>query len=180
MIQELCMYSYQGRRIICRAQLQEFYVIIDSESPVNFKGLIVYEALKQSQQFVSFLELIHLISIRLDEMGLAQPATEIRSFDETSTSTGRKGTISALKNQHKKDPAKKLLGKPEFMIRLNLRQNATWQGELYWVNADRRIHFRSLLEMVNLMQEAMEISGEPQAESAFRSWYDESTIESTG
>ena len=174
------MYSYQERRLISRSQLREFNVIIESESPLNLKGLIACKALKQSQQFSSFIELIHLISIRLVEMGLVQPTTETRSFGTVSLSPGRKGTISTLKKQHQKGQSKKLPGKTEFMIRLNMRQNATWQGELYWINTNRRVHFRSMLEMINLMQEAMEISGEPKPEYTFRSWHDESIIESTG
>jgi len=108
------------------------------------------------------------------------PATEIRSFYGPYALPGREGRINNLKNNSVKPTSKKLLGKPEFMIRIILRHNATWQGELNWLNADRRIHFRSMMEMIALMEEAMEISGEPKAEYKFRSWQDETDNVSTG
>ena len=70
---------------------------------------------------------------------------------------------------------KNSLGKPGFLIRLNLKQNVTWQGELHWINAGRKVHFRSLLELIALMQEAIDISAEPHGEYELRSWYDDHT-----
>jgi hypothetical protein len=71
---------------------------------------------------------------------------------------------------------RKPLGKPDFMIRLSLRQNVTWQGELHWLNAGRRVNFRSLMELISLMQEAADISAEPRKEYELRSWYDDAEI----
>ena len=174
------MDTFRCARFVSGSKAREFMVSIGSYREAEINGYISHSALNQCQRFESLLELIHLVSARLDELGIAQPATELRSFCEPNILEGREGMITILKDQKVKTIPQKVLGKPEFLIRLNMRQNATWQGELCWVNDGRKIHFRSLLEMVNLMQEAIEISGEPKAEYAFRSWYDESTIESTG
>lgn len=64
----------------------------------------------------------------------------------------------------------KSTGKPEFQVRLHHRQNCSWQGELYWLNTGEKITFRSLLELINLIQEAAEISSEPEAEEYLRTW----------
>ncbi len=81
-----------------------------------------------------------------------------------------------IKNNLKPD-LKEVTGKPDFLISLNLRQNASWQGELHWLNAERRVRFRSLLEMINLLQEAIDISSEPRCDYEIRSWYDDADEE---
>lgn len=64
------------------------------------------------------------------------------------------------------------VGKPDFQVRFHHCQNTCWQGELHWLNTGEKISFRSLLELVMLMQEAVEISGEPESEYNIRKWMD--------
>ncbi len=75
-----------------------------------------------------------------------------------------------LNSARKGKTTKRASGKPEFHIRLHHRQNASWQGELYWLNTGERVCFRSLLELVALIQEAADITFEPEAEEYLRSW----------
>ena len=42
-----------------------------------------------------------------------------------------------------------------FIVRVENRQNGTWQGKIIWADEDRTEHFRSVLEMLGLMEEAM-------------------------
>ena len=35
------------------------------------------------------------------------------------------------------------------------RQNATWQGSLLWADEGMEAHFRSVLEVINLMNSAL-------------------------
>ena len=49
-----------------------------------------------------------------------------------------------------------LMGKSEFLIRILYKENFTWQGEVHWLNGDKKEYFRSLLELLNLMQEVAE------------------------
>ena len=64
----------------------------------------------------------------------------------------------------------KFTGDATFSVRIYFRQNASYQGELYWVEGEQRINFRSLFEMIMLIQEAVNISGEPKEEYKLRSW----------
>jgi hypothetical protein len=170
----------QGHRCSQGVSTRDFLIGITSRHKATIQGYILYKALNQSQYFESFLEMIHLIDEKLNSLDIARPATEIRSFYGPYALPGREGRINNLKNNSVKPTLKKALGKPEFLVRLNMRHNATWQGELYWLNTDMRVHFRSVMEMIALMEEAMEISGEPKAENAFRSWQDETDNVSTG
>ena len=66
----------------------------------------------------------------------------------------------------------KFTGDATFSVRIHFRQNASYQGELYWIEKKQKINFRSLLEMIMLMQEAMDEAGLPKADYSFRSWND--------
>jgi len=49
--------------------------------------------------------------------------------------------------------------KGTFEISVKFMQNSTWQGELHWIEKKRRQNFRSALEMIKLMDEALTESG---------------------
>ena len=49
---------------------------------------------------------------------------------------------------------------PSFVIRIIDTQDDTWQGELTWVDTGERLPFRSLLEMIRLMDRAIQTSAQ--------------------
>jgi len=46
-------------------------------------------------------------------------------------------------------------GKGTFEISVKFMQNSTWQGQIHWVEKNRKQSFRSALEMLKLMDEAL-------------------------
>ena len=48
--------------------------------------------------------------------------------------------------------------KNTFIVKVDNRQRNTWQGEIVWAEENRRQHFRSSLELLMLMNEAMKNS----------------------
>ena len=45
--------------------------------------------------------------------------------------------------------------KGTFIVQVMYRQNATWQGQVIWAEENRSVRFRSALELMKLMDEAM-------------------------
>lgn len=43
-----------------------------------------------------------------------------------------------------------------FMIVIKNNQNCTWQGSLRWVEENKEVNFRSALEMIKLIDSAMD------------------------
>ncbi len=68
------------------------------------------------------------------------------------------------------------VGGSQFLVHIMFRQNASWQGELQWLESDQKVYFRSLLELIELMQEAMEAADNPQADYRLRSWKEEGEL----
>ena len=57
--------------------------------------------------------------------------------------------------------------KGTFIVKVDYCQNGTWQGEVVWADENKKERFRSMLELVKLMDEALakgqEVSFEKQA-----------------
>jgi len=51
-----------------------------------------------------------------------------------------------------------------FEISVKFMQNATWQGQIHWVEKNQKQNFRSALEMLKLMDEALADGAKDQPE----------------
>ena len=61
-----------------------------------------------------------------------------------------------------------------FYIRILFRQNVSYQGTIEWIsvnkNKNEKRYFRSLLELIYLMNEAIEINNSSNIDYKIRSW----------
>ncbi len=71
----------------------------------------------------------------------------------------------------------KKMGGSEFLIRIMFRQNASWQGEVQWVDEGKKTHFRSLLELIMLLHEGTDRMNNPGESYHFKSWDDKTLQE---
>ena len=46
-----------------------------------------------------------------------------------------------------------------FLVGVEYQENATWQGTVTWTNRGKTMHFRSVLEMIKLIDSALEEKG---------------------
>jgi len=56
--------------------------------------------------------------------------------------------------------------KGTFEISVKFMQNSTWQGQIHWVEKNQKQNFRSALEMLKLMDEALNEGAEEPVEEA--------------
>ena len=56
-----------------------------------------------------------------------------------------------------------------FIVRVSHRQNSSWQGRITWMEEDKTIQFRSVWEMIKLIENAMD-SVSSSEEGAEPSW----------
>ena len=64
------------------------------------------------------------------------------------------------------------IGGADFLVRIVFRQNASWQGEVHWLNTDKKKRFRSFLELTMLLNQCMGESGYPGCDYSLQSWED--------
>lgn len=50
--------------------------------------------------------------------------------------------------------------KGTFIVHINSRQHATWQGEVVWAEKNKSMNFRSALELMKLVEGALDSNEE--------------------
>lgn len=61
-------------------------------------------------------------------------------------------------------------GSNSFLIDIHYHDHSTWQGTLQWLETGQKIHFRSELEMLHLIQQAVNEN------ASLRTWKDSITL----
>lgn len=69
---------------------------------------------------------------------------------------GMEMSKTMVKDRHTDTPG----GCGNFVIRIQCAQNATWQGNIQWLEGKKNQNFRSALELINLMDEALIMAGQ--------------------
>jgi hypothetical protein len=69
------------------------------------------------------------------------------------------------------------LGGESFLIRVQYKENTSWQGTVHWLEERKSQTFRSLLELIMLLEEALE---KGTSCAGFHNWEDEKEIVSPG
>ena len=54
--------------------------------------------------------------------------------------------------------------KSTFLVEVKFQQNKTWQGTIHWLEEKKSQHFRSSLEMMKLIDDALTDREKPQAD----------------
>jgi len=100
---------------------------------------------EEAQSFRSLTQLLILMEKKLDEENFPQAFDSIRTFGPPRTAGGADGETPFARRG--------LLA--SFSIRLLFRQNASWQGSIHWLEGNEEESFRSVLEMIFLMDSAL-------------------------
>lgn len=95
--------------------------------------------------FHGAIDLIKKMDAMLDQMGAPQSFSRVRSFSENPAAS-----VSA--------PSGEFICKGEvatFATKVLFRQNTSWQGSVSWMEGQREETFRSVLELLVLIDSAM-------------------------
>ena len=60
-----------------------------------------------------------------------------------------------------------------FIVRVQHRQNSSWQGRITWMEEDKTINFRSVWEMIKLIESAVDTVEGPEESEKEASWFEE-------
>jgi hypothetical protein len=82
-----------------------------------------------------------------------QSTTKSRSFVMRNNKIERNTTNKQLPEQTVRSRRGKMA---TFVVQVQYRQNATWQGKVLWADKNKSINFRSALELLKLIDSALE------------------------
>lgn len=112
----------------------------------NPTGTIYNPYFEGNAEFNSLTEMLVLIEGLLDEIACPQPYMERRRFLNKYEEVKQNVKIQLHEN---------LESIATFQLKVLFRQNASWQGSLKWMDGDVEVQFRSVLEMVRLMDDVI-------------------------
>ncbi len=75
-----------------------------------------------------------------------------------------------------KDKAEKHREDHVFFSRIQYRCNSSWQGTIQWMDGRKSEVFRSVLELTNLLKEAMSKTGDSFPADKMHSWLDKESV----
>lgn len=108
--------------------------------------------------FHSLLQLLKELDNLFDRFTFPQVTHEYRKFSDSKDRKEKTNKEFAMsKNENKIDDSVK---NATFLLQVKFRRNASWQGQIQWVDKNITKTFRSTLELIRLIDTAIDQSGE--------------------
>lgn len=123
-------------------------IAVSSYENRELSGIIHFPAEERYVPVASTCELLTAMEALYDSHAFPMATTVNRSFKRRKAVRDRK-LGNSMKEQFEQ------AGKAKFIIHVQFRQNATWQGTIQWVEKGLTQRFRSTFEMLKLMDEAL-------------------------
>ena len=119
-------------------------VCIDSYENGSLTGRLYNPYLDTGQAFENLTQFLLQMEQLLDTMSFPQSATVTRTFAETPKAWRPQTEPEFRKGQT-----------ATFAVKVLFRQNASWQGSVIWQEGGREQSFRSVLELIFLLDSAL-------------------------
>lgn len=141
---------------------------VDRISRHRMTGRLYHRYSKQVIPFVSGEQAVFLMEQLFDSLQFPYPSTLERSFSEElkSAPTSRQERL-----MNDEDLLSRHGDLGSFIVRVQHRHNSSWQGTLTWMERDKTVHFRSIWEMIKLVESALNENGSME-NSSEPSWSD--------
>ena len=132
----------------------------------------MYHAYAQvPKEFKNLEEMLFEQEELYDFLNFPYPATSDRTF---SDGTQRRDIVQErTRIMSDKDLLSKHGDLGTFIIRVQHRQNSSWQGRVTWTEKDKTVYFRSVWELIKLIAGALDTVSEPEEGQEEISWPDE-------
>lgn len=134
--------------VICEEVYKTSVISIDSYENRVLNGRISNPYLEEGISFRSTIEFIREMENLMRDLKFPQAYNERREFCTGPEPTPRDAALVA--------PAPKKGRLATFALRIMFRQNASWQGSLVWMNEKREECFRSVRELLLLIDSALD------------------------
>ena len=126
------------------------HVQVDSYQDKELQGIVYSAFYKARVPFRNTYEMMSVLESLFDKLHFPQSSMSHRRFVK---SPNQKLIMKSGERMERQEP---LSGKANFVVHVQFRQNATWQGTVQWVDANKTQRFRSALELLKLMDEALD------------------------
>ena len=128
-------------------------ICIDKVTAGFYEGRLFHKYQKEPQKFSDVKGLFNLLEDLFDTCGYPQSSTQNRLFQDKKEKNTAKGASQVTDI----DQVIKEYGDlATFLVHVKHRQHSTWQGEVVWAEKNEKRNFRSALELLKLIDNAIE------------------------
>ncbi len=136
----------------------KIFICVDGLEDGLFKGRVYHEQLKKEAGFSELGGMLVLVDSMMDEFQFPEASTSTRYFGQKKRKS-EGGEVLVEKpvipdGEEGRETAENG-SKATFMVRVQYRQNSTWQGSVKWLENNEEMKFRSALELIKMMDQAM-------------------------
>ena len=110
---------------------------------------------EEPHPFGRAMELLRYADELFDEMNFPQQGNRFRTFDGAEKLPRRRREVfhkDKVRTMENLEEKKGNLG--TFIVQVKYRQNSTWQGQVIWAEENKKVYFRSALELLRLIDDA--------------------------
>lgn len=125
-------------------------ICVDGYDQHILRGRLYNPFLQGTVHFTGLMEFLLAVEHLLDEMNFPQPFAQVRSFRPQAKA----------REEIRRDNLEQRGERGTFVMKVIFRQNASWQGTVLWLEANREESFRSVLEFALLLNSALDEKGE--------------------
>ncbi len=141
---------------------------VDQTTERQISGRL-YHAYSRDPIMISNVErLLFELEHFYDSINFPHPSNNSRTFQ------GEIPHMSHRAEREKVMSDEELLGRHgdlgTFIIRVQHRQNSSWQGRITWMDRDKTVYFRSMWEMLKLVDSALDTVSEHGEDAAGPTW----------
>lgn len=145
-------------------------VCVDKRSDAQIAGRFYHSYSTDGESFSNVEQLLFKLERFFDMLRFPFPSTNERYFQETKNEVySDEKRVKVLKDEE-------LLSKHgnlgNFIIRVQHRQNSSWQGRITWMDQNKTVYFRSMWEMIKLIDNALDSVSEQEGGSGDVSWFE--------
>lgn len=148
--------AVRGRALV-PSTASRVLIRVDDYSSSCMAGLLHNPYLKKSIRFSDVIDFTSKLDEMFDEISFPLAAVRYRSFGSKKKNQAAAAPANAGK-AGEDEVTKESLNKKDsdvFVVHVQFRQNATWQGTVKWAQQNEEVRFRSTLELLKIMDSAL-------------------------
>ncbi len=130
-------------------------ICVDEDRAGGLRGRFYDRYSADAEIFTDLDSLLIRMDRLMDRINYPQSSTQNRYFFDTENRIEPKG---AERMRTTDDILSQTGDKATFVVNIQYRQNATWQGKVFWAETRQSRNFRSALELLKLIDGALDES----------------------
>ncbi|MEM1484290.1 hypothetical protein V6615_05345 [Oscillospiraceae bacterium PP1C4] len=138
------------------SNISKTLICIDSFHGTEFNGRLFNPYVICPVKFSGSFGMVKQLEKMMDYFSFPEPTFQYRTFRTRKQRNPERKNSREVHRCMSDDIMEEKQGeRATFVVQVQFRQNATWQGTIQWLDQKKSQRFRSVLEMIKLMDQAL-------------------------